>query len=973
MKKEQYPIVGMHCASCKQLIERMVGKLTGVESVLVNYASETMSVSYDETQVSLDDITNAVASAGSYKLVAGKNGTVLASPPEAKKMQHDMAGMDHKSHASALKKEEYQKLKRTVLWVALGAIPFAALMGMHGLAALGITRIMHAPFGFVEFSGTMYRINTLFLLQFFLATPILFIGGRQFFESTWRALKVGAANMDTLIALGTFTAWVFSTIKTFAPFLFDDVANDVFFEAAVFIVFFILLGRLLEARAKAKTSDAVKALFELQAKEATVLKNGEEVRVPLAEVKVDDVIIVRPGEKVPVDGVIVKGKSTIDESMVTGESIPVEKAENDTVIGATLNKTSTFQFKATKVGSDTMLSQIIQMVEDAQGTTAPIQKLADKISGVFVPVVIVIAIVSALFWYFVAPSLGFIDSGASVLQLAVYIATTILIIACPCALGLATPTAVMVGTGKAAGKGILVKDAEALEKAHNIHTIVFDKTGTLTKGEPEVTDAAFAFESNSEHILQYAYAIEHLSEHPLSEAVTKFAKDKVKIKEIEVEDFSAIEGRGVKAFVGGVKVAIGNKRLMDEEGVNLDSDLEQKAVMMSEQGKTVIFMAEGANHIAVFALADTVKDESREAVNTLHKRGIQVALLTGDNTQTAAAIGRELGIDTVIAEVLPADKAEKIKQLQAENEGAIIAMVGDGINDAPALAQADIGIAMGTGTDVAIEAGDIILVHGTIDKVIEAIDVSKMTLGVVKQNLFWAFGYNVLAIPVAGGILYPTIGILLSPIIASAAMAFSSVSVVLNSLRLRYTSRNNKLISDVLFYAGIFVFVVAVSLLTFVSNKSVQSYDEVHYHAGFQIVIDGEIQTYDGNEYMYISPCSADYSHDTKPDMSYVQNRIHLHNNIGTVAHIHDRGVTWRHLFESLAMDDLLEEDVYVYDEQGELLIDGMTSEIQSYDQVVIAIGQEIEQDQIASYIVDQEVILDAEAQVEGCGSKVTR
>lgn len=788
MKKEQYPIVGMHCASCKQLIERMVGKLTGVESVLVNYASETMSVSYDETKVSLGDITEAVASAGSYKLVSGEHGTVLASPPEAKKMEHDMAGMDHKSHASALKKEEYQKLKRTVLWVALGAVPFAVLMGLHGFAALGLVMMMHAPFGFVEFSSTTYRINVLFLLQFLLATPVLFIGGRQFFESTWRALKVRAANMDTLIALGTFTAWSFSTVVTFVPQLFDDVASDVFFEAAVFIVFFILLGRLMEARAKAKTSDAVKALFELQAKEATVLRDGKEERVPLQEVQVGDIIVVRPGEKIPVDGVITKGQSTIDESMVTGESIPVEKGESDAVIGSTINKTSSFQFRATKVGNDTMLSQIIHMVEEAQGTTAPIQKLADKISGVFVPVVIVIALVAALFWYVVAPTLGLIDPNTDVLQLAIYIATTVLIIACPCALGLATPTAVMVGTGKAAGKGILVKDAEALEKAHNIHTIVFDKTGTLTKGEPEVTDSAYAKDADTALVLRYAHAVEHLSEHPLSEAVTVYAK-KEGVKTDEVTGFEAIEGRGVIGTVDSKKIAIGNKRLMDEQEVSLSSDLQKEAHTYSEEGKTVIYMALDGVHVAVFALADTVKEESKQAIETLHKRGIEVALLTGDNEQTANAIGAELGIDTVIAEVLPGDKAQKIKDLQEQHHGAIIAMVGDGINDAPALAQADVGIAMGTGTDVAIEAGDIILVQGTLDKVVETIDVSKLTLKVVKQNLFWAFGYNIIAIPIAAGLLYPFLGILLSPIIASAAMAFSSVSVVLNSLRLKVLTK----------------------------------------------------------------------------------------------------------------------------------------------------------------------------------------
>jgi len=785
MKKEQYPIVGMHCASCKQLIEKMVGKLSGVEMVNVNYASETMSISYDETMITLEQIGEAVQSAGGYQLVTHDGGTLLASPSKVANMQQtDGMSMDHKTHASALKKEEYQKLKKIVTLVGIGAIPFLLLMLY--MAFRSPSTEMTLPLGYISFSGVGYNIAVLHLLQFFLATPILFIGGKQFFVSTWRALKVRSANMDTLIALGTTTAWVFSTLVTFTPRLFGDVASDVFFEAEVFIVFFILLGRLLEARAKAKTSDAVKALFQLQAKEATVIRNGEEIKIPVSDVQKGDTLVVRPGEKIPVDGTIVSGASTIDESMVTGESIPTEKKVGDTVIGATINKTSTFQFMAEHVGSDTMLAQIIQMVEEAQGTTAPIQKLADKVSGVFVPIVIVIALLSALFWFFVAPSLGFVAEGTGILQLAVYVATTVLIIACPCALGLATPTAVMVGTGKAAGKGILVKDAEALEKAHHIHTIVFDKTGTLTNGTPEVTEFVLQESTEKEHILAFAYALEHLSEHPLSGAIASYAEKALRNKPaLMVDNFKAVEGRGVPGSIEGKHILLGNKRLMDEEGIVLDNTLTTKATELITHGKTVIYMAVAGTHVAVFALADTIKESSKQAINTLHTMGIKVAMMTGDNQATADAIGAALRIDTVIAEVLPADKADNIKKLQQENKGSIIAMVGDGINDAPALAQADIGIAMGTGTDVAIEAGDIVLVLGTLDKVIETIQISKMTLRVVKQNLFWAFGYNIIAIPVAAGLLYPAFGLLLSPIIASAAMAFSSISVVSNSLRLK--------------------------------------------------------------------------------------------------------------------------------------------------------------------------------------------
>lgn len=770
MKQETYPIVGMHCASCKKLIETLVGKLDGVKEVSVNYGTEKMNVTYDESKVTLDDIAATVKSAGGYEMIYSKGDTVLASKPEAQKM----------------KEKEYKKLQKTVLWVGIGVIPFVLMMIGMLLQALGLVTIGMAPLGFIELGGRAYTLNAFFFVQFLLATPILFIGGKRFFVNTYRALKVKSANMDTLIALGTTTAWIFSTLVTFVPHLFGDVAEDVFFEAAAFIVFFILIGRLLEARAKSKTMGAVKALFELQAKDATVVRNGEEVRIPITEVKEGDLIVVRPGEKVPVDGEITKGASTIDESMVTGESIPTDKKVGDKVIGATINKTSTFTFRADHVGRDTMLSQIIKMVEEAQGSTAPIQKLADKVAGVFVPVVITIAILAAAFWYFIAPGLGFVAADLSALQLAVYIATTVLIIACPCALGLATPTAVMVGTGKAASKGILVKDAEALEKANKMHTIVFDKTGTLTKGKPEVTKAVYANNANNTEILNLAYALEHLSEHPLSEAITSFAKEEVKhVQNDEVANFQMIEGRGVSGVVGEKAVYIGNARLMSEQNITLDAELKKSADELTAQANTTIYMAVDGAHVAVFALADAVKEESKHAIAELHKLGIQTVMLTGDNQATANAIAAEVGIDTVVAEVLPADKSQVIRDLQAKSDGAVVAMVGDGINDAPALAQADIGIAMGTGTDVAIESGDIVLVHGTLDKVVETIKVSKATIRIIKQNLFWAFGYNIIAIPVAAGILYPVFGILLSPIIASAAMAFSSVSVVLNSIRLK--------------------------------------------------------------------------------------------------------------------------------------------------------------------------------------------
>ncbi len=805
MKKDTYPVIGMHCASCKQLIEKMVSRIDGVHSVTVNYASEKIYLEYDHTKVSLKDIKEAVKKAGNYQLIA----TDIVEEQDHSKMKHG----GHMDHASALKKKDYQKLKRTVIWVGIGAIPFVLLMARMIGISVGVFSGSHNPLGMFTLSNSSYSINLFFLIQFLITTPILFIGGKQFYTSTWNALKAGAANMDTLIALGTTTAWLFSAIVTFAPSVFGSIEVDVFYEAAVFIVFFILLGRLLEARAKGQANDAIKKLLELQAKDAVVLRDNQEVRISIEEVVAGDIIVVRPGEKIPVDGTIIKGSSTLDESMVTGESLPVDKKIGDKVIGATINKTGSFQFTADKVGKETMLATIIQMVEEAQGTTAPIQKRADAISSVFVPVVIAIAISGFLFWLFVSPQLGFTQSEGSLLQLAVYIAATILIIACPCALGLATPTAVMVGTGKSASKGILVKNAESLEQAHKIHTIVFDKTGTLTKGKPEVTDVFFAEEVKENEVLAFAHAIESLSEHPLSDAIAKFSlHNKLSL---DVQGFEAVEGRGVSAKIDNKTVLIGNALLFKENSIRENSVLMKQSANLSVEGKTVVFMAINNKHVATFALADVIKAEAEVAVKRLHELGIQVVMLTGDNKVTATAIAKQLGIDSVIAEVLPQDKANKIKELQQQYPNQVIAMVGDGINDAPALAQATIGIAMGTGTDVAIESADIVLVNGTLDKVIETIELSKLTLGVIKQNLFWAFGYNIIAIPVAAGVLYPGLGLLLSPVIASAAMAFSSISVVLNSVRLKSLTVKNKLYSNGVFYLSIFIFIVLVGYLGF--------------------------------------------------------------------------------------------------------------------------------------------------------------
>lgn len=773
----------MHCASCKALIEEVVSELEGVSEVSVNYATEKMTVSYDESKVSIDDLKKTVASAGSYKLVDNSQGkTVLASPPEAEKMM-DHSSMDH-DHSVPLdekmRNELYESLKRTVLLIGLGTVPFVAIMFWM---LFGSNLKLPDPmmfFGMIKLENAGFEISLFYLLQLLIATPILFIGGRDIFMSAINAAKIKATNMDTLIALGTSVAWLYSTVVTFYPQAFSGVegGSEVYYEAAVFIIFFIMLGRLLEMRSKGQAADAIKALLKLQAKEATVIRGKKEMTIPVEEVQVGDIIVVKPGQKLPVDGTVTEGTSSIDESMVTGESIPVEKNKGDKVIGATINGSGAFRYKATKVGSDTLLSQIIQMVEEAQGTEAPIQKLADKVSSIFVPVVISIAVLAWIFWFLVAPQLGLI-AGVGAFQLATYVAITVLIIACPCALGLATPTAVMVGTGKAAQQGVLVKDAEALEIAHKIDTIVFDKTGTLTKGKPEVQVLDIA----DKKILSFLYSLEKASHHPLADAVVRHLEQS-KIKSMPIKDFQDVSGKGVVATIDGKSVMVGTAKLMNEKKITITKSYLDQAESLQEKAQTVSFIAVDGAVQGIVGIADTIKEDAKDAINKLHEMGIRTVMITGDNRKTAEAVARELSIDEIIAEVLPGDKAEKVKNLQ--KDGKIVAMVGDGINDAPALAQANVGIAMGTGTDVAISTGDIILVKGTLEKVIESIDVSQKTLRIIKQNLFWAFGYNVIGIPVAAGILFLPLGLLLSPIIASVAMAFSSISVVSNSLRLRY-------------------------------------------------------------------------------------------------------------------------------------------------------------------------------------------
>ena len=620
-----------------------------------------------------------------------------------------------------------------------------------------------------------------FIILFILALPVQVWVGSQFYKGLVVVFKYRTADMNTLIAVGTLSAFIYSTIATFFPILFTRAGLEphVFFDTAAMIITLILLGRFFEVRAKGRTSSAIKKLMRLEAKTARVIVDGKEVETDMDKVSVGDIILVRPGEKIPVDGIITEGSSAIDESMVTGESIPVDKKKTDEVIGATLNTSGSFKFKTTKVGKDTVLSQIIRLVEEAQGSKAPIQRLVDTVASYFVPTVIGIAIITFIVWIIFGPKPS--------ITLALVNFVSVLIIACPCALGLATPTAIMVGTGKGAENGILIKDAASLELTHRLNTIVFDKTGTLTKGEPVVTDIIIKEKSSvysKEELLKLSASSELYSEHPLGKAMVKKAKQ-LKLKLIEPKNFKSITGRGISAEVDGKKILKGNLALMRENNIALDG-LEEKALVLSIEGKTPIFISADSKPLGIIAVADALKDNIKKYLNDLQNLGLEVVMLTGDNKNTANAIAKKAGIKKVLSEILPENKAEEIKRIQSK--GKIVAMVGDGINDAPALMQADVGIAIGTGTDIAIESSSITLTGGDIKGVLKSIILSRNTIRVIKQNLFWAFSYNSLLIPVAAGVLYPSFGILISPIFAAAAMAISSISVISNSLRLRRIS-----------------------------------------------------------------------------------------------------------------------------------------------------------------------------------------
>ncbi len=731
--KTTLQISGMHCASCVTILTRALNKVPGVKSATVNYSTEKAAVEFDDTQTKVADLINAVKGKGYGAKVA----TVFTA---------GSLGQEEK-----LKQKEVTNLKRTVIMSAILSVP-ALLLGM-------------------VFMDVPYR---LFIL-WFLSTPVQFYFGRSFYQGAWASLKNKSANMDSLIALGTSAAYFFSVYVV----LFDSM-GDQYFEVSAILITLVLLGKYLEALAKGKTSLAISKLMKLGAKSATVIRNGKEIKISIDGVVAGDIVIVKPGEKIPVDGIINDGHTSIDESMVTGESIPVEKTKGDSVIGSTINKHGNFTFKATKVGSETTLARIIKLIEDAQTKKAPIQRFADEISAYFVPLVIFLSLVTFMVWF------SFANASTSFALIA---AVSVLVIACPCALGLATPTAIMVGTGKGAQHGILIKGGDALETAHKIKYVIFDKTGTLTKGKPEVTDIVTTKNISEKELLKIAASIEWKSEHPLAEAIVTKAAN-LKITPTNVQKFLALPGYGVQASIGAKKYFLGNTALMKKQNINL-KEFENNISILEEAGKTAMLVAEGRKILGIIAVADEIKPEAPTAIAQLKKMGIVPYMITGDNERTAKAIAAKVGIEKYFAQVLPQDKADHVKKLQRNGprnnnpNNNKVAMVGDGINDAPALAQADIGIAMGSGTDVAMESGNIVLMKNNLLDVPRAIKLSRLTMKKIKQNMFWALFYNIVGIPIAAGVLYPFTGSMLSPMIAGGAMALSSVSVITNALLLK--------------------------------------------------------------------------------------------------------------------------------------------------------------------------------------------
>lgn len=733
-KKETYRVEGMSCAVCAQSVESMLSSLNGVKFANVNFASATVLVEYDENIVSSKEFEKSIESIG-YKLIIDQSEDNLSNLEEKEKIK-------------------LKKAKQKALYSLLMAFPiFILAMFFH-----------HLP-----------NVNWIMLV---LTIPVLSWFGRDFFIIAFKQAKNKSTNMDTLVALSTGTAFLFSTFNTIFPdFLISKgIQPHVYFEAAVTIIALILLGRYLEEKAKSRTSDSIKKLMGLKAKTARIVRNNQELEIPIDDVVIGDILIIRPGERIPVDGKVIDGYSFIDESMITGEPVPVEKKEDDLVIGATINSTGSFKMIAEKIGKDTMLSQIIEMVKNAQGSKAPVQKLADKIASVFVPIVISLAIISAVIWYIFGPD--------PQITYAFVTLVTVLIIACPCALGLATPTALMVGIGKGAENGILIKNAETLEIARQIDVVVVDKTGTITKGQPEVNEIVWLkSDVKRDQVLEDVLAIERKSEHPLAESIVRYLNH-LSNTSLNVVKFNSQTGFGVSATIYENDYLIGNYQLMKENNIGIEE--HQYFNHFGDDTQTQVFVAINKIIVALISISDQIKESSIRAIRTLHDMNLEVHMLTGDNKRAAQGIANKAGIDQFKAEVLPKDKLNYVKDLQ--HRGYKVAMIGDGINDSPALSQADIGIAMGHGTDIAIESADITLVKGDLEKIASSLKLSKATLKTIKENLFWAFIYNVIAIPIAAGILYPINGFMLSPMIAGGAMAFSSVSVVLNSLRLKSKS-----------------------------------------------------------------------------------------------------------------------------------------------------------------------------------------
>ncbi|QIW61666.1 heavy metal translocating P-type ATPase (plasmid) [Lactococcus raffinolactis] len=742
-KTQTFAIEGMTCASCAQTIEKAVGKLSGVDKASVNLATEKMQVSYNPSAISVSDVTGAVSNSG-YAAVLETTDTQDNSRAEKRE-----------------KKEKRMKQLSDRFGISIIFTIPVLIISMGPMVGMPLPNIVDPMINAFNFS----------LLQLILTLPIMVVSW-EYFQKGFKTLFKGHPNMDSLIALGTASAFVYSLAATIRTGLdYGNFSDLLYYEVTGVILTLHTLGLFLEERSKGQMSSAIEKLVNLAPKTARVIRNGVEQEITVDEVALGDVIRVRPGESMPVDGVVVEGRTSVDESMLTGESIPVEKESGDEVIGASINKNGSIDYRATRVGSDTTLSQIIKLVEDAQGSKAPIARMADIITGYFVPIVIALAVLAGIAWLIAG------QSGIFVLSVII----TTLVIACPCALGLATPTSIMVGTGKGAEHGVLIKSGEALETTHNLDTIVFDKTGTLTEGKPIVTDILVTPLITKENLLYYAASGETGSEHPLGEAIVQKSKEE-NMTLAKPDHFEAIPGYGIRVEIEGKDMYIGNRKLMLEQKIDLSS-MEKESDRLADEGKTPMYLSVDGELAGIIAVADTLKENSMKAVKELRRRGVEVIMITGDNKRTAKAIAKQVGIDSVLSEVLPEDKAEEVKKLQ--EAGKKVAMVGDGINDAPALAQADVGIAVGSGTDVAIESADIVLMRNDLTAVLTAIDLSHATLRNIKQNLFWAFAYNLVGIPVAMGLLYIFGGPLMSPMFAAVAMSFSSVSVLLNALRLR--------------------------------------------------------------------------------------------------------------------------------------------------------------------------------------------